>query len=225
MIRQKVAMVQEKIRLACVRAQRQPREITLIAVTKGRSIEEVQEVTQAGVTDIGENKIQEARQHYAQCHHLMRLRWHMIGHLQTNKVDDCVKMFDLIHSVDSVHLASEIDKEASKIQKIQEVLIQVNISAEETKYGFAPQAVGEALKEIEMLKNVSVNGLMAIAPMVDTPQKVRPYFRDLRQLRDSLSQKSVHKLSILSMGMSGDFESAILEGATMVRLGRAIFEG
>ena len=218
-------MVQEKIRLACVRAQRQPREITLIAVTKGRSIEEVQEVTQAGVTDIGENKIQEARQHYAQCHHLMRLRWHMIGHLQTNKVDDCVKMFDLIHSVDSVHLASEIDKEASKIQKIQEVLIQVNISAEETKYGFAPQAVGEALKEIEMLKNVSVNGLMAIAPMVDTPQKVRPYFRDLRQLRDSLSQKSVHKLSILSMGMSGDFEAAILEGATMVRLGRAIFEG
>lgn len=225
MVRQKVAMARERIRLACVRAERQLQEITLIAATKGRSGQEVQEVIQAGVIDIGENRIQEARQHYAYSQPFLRLSWHMIGHLQTNKVNDAVKMFDLIHSVDSVRLASEIDKAASKIHKIQDVLLEVNISTEETKYGFDPQAVGEALEEIETLKNIRVKGLMTIAPMVDTPLNARSYFRDLRQLRDSLTQGCANKLSALSMGMSGDFEPAIEEGATMVRLGRALFEG
>jgi PLP dependent protein len=145
--------------------------------------------------------------------------WHLIGHLQTNKAKDAVKIFDLIHSVDSVHLAQEIDKQAGKLGKVQDILIQVNTSGEESKFGIAPEAAIDLLKAIVIYPNIKIKGFMTIAPEVEDPQTVRPYFRALRELRDKIDSSWS-----LSMGMTNDFEIAIEEGATMVRIGRAIFK-
>ena len=154
------------------------------------------------------------------------IRWHMVGHLQTNKVKDAVKIFDLIHSVDSAHLAAEIDKQALKINKIQDILIEIKTSPEVTKSGIKPDEAIEVIKEIDKFKNINIKGLMTIAPLADDPQKARPYFRMLRELMDKINALHVtpNRLHVLSMGMTDDFEIAIEEGSTMVRLGRAIFE-
>lgn len=194
-----------------------PAGVTIVAVSKGRSIEEIKEAVAAGITDIGENKVQEALLKYRE---LPTIKWHMVGHLQANKVKDAVKIFDLIQSVDSLHLAQEIDKQALKINKIQDILIEIKTSPEETKFGLKPEEAIPAIKEIAKLKNINIKGLMTIAPIVDDPEKTRPYFRLLRDLRDE-----INKFQIFSMGMTDDFKIAVEEGATMVRLGRAIFEG
>jgi len=224
MIAENIRLVRERIAKACARAGRDPAQITIVAISKNRSAEEVGEVIGAGITDIGENKLQEARLK-ADSRKLKAVRWHMVGHLQSNKVKDAVKIFDLIHSVDSEDLAQEIDKQAAKISKVQDILIQVNTSGEESKFGLSPKQAIEAILKIRTLKNLSVKGLMTIAPLVDNPEKVRLYFRALRELRDSIYQLQVtsYQLPFLSMGMSDDFEVAIEEGADIVRIGRAIY--
>ena len=231
MIKDNIARTKERILKVCSRINKDPQEITIVAVSKGRSVEQIKEVIEAAITDIGENKVQEALLKYkelsAVSSQLSAVRWHMVGHLQTNKVKDAVKTFDLIHSLDSFHLASEIDKQAAKINKVQDVLVEVNISDEATKFGIKPEGLPGLVKSVSGLKNIRLLGLMTIAPIVDNQEKARPYFRMLRELRDKINELLAVscQLSALSMGMSDDFEVAIEEGANMVRIGRAIFEG
>jgi hypothetical protein len=225
MIADNIRGVRERIAQACAKAGRDPAQITIVAISKNRSAEELGEAIQAGITDIGENKIQEARLK-ADSRNLKAVRWHMVGHLQSNKVKDAVKIFELIHSVDSEELALEIDKQAAKINKVQDILIQVNTSGEESKFGLKPDEAIEAILKIRTLKNVAVKGLMTIAPLVDNPEKVRLYFRRLKELRDKIYELRVtsYESLALSMGMSDDFEVAIEELADIIRIGRAIYE-
>jgi len=223
MIKENVLEVRRRIEAACLRAKRDPASVKLVAVSKGRSIERIKEVHLTGIVDFGENKVQEALLKYEE---KLAVQWHMIGHLQTNKAKEAVKIFDLIHSVDSLRLAEEIDKQAAKINKIQNVLIEVKTSPEATKFGIEPDQVAEVIKEIAKLKNINIQGLMTIAPLVSIQEESRPYFRTLRELRDKINQSSVigNPLSVLSMGMTDDFEIAIEEGSGIVRIGRALFE-
>jgi len=230
MIRDNLLKIEERISLICSKINRDPRSITIVAVSKGRTPEEIKEVIEAGIHDIGENKVQEALTKYSGIrdtgYGLRDIQWHMVGHLQTNKVKQAVKIFDLIQSVDNLHLAEEIDKQAARINKIQDVLIEVKTSPEATKFGVNPEAAGELIKEITQLPNVRIKGLMTIALLVDNPDKARPFFKQLRELRDNIIALPVtrYPLPVLSMGMTDDYEVAIEEGADMVRLGRAIFD-
>lgn len=190
--------------------------LLLLAITKGRTIEQINEALQAGVQAIGENKVQELKSKIPLLPNDLRVDF--IGHLQTNKVKDVVKHCYLIHSVDSLHLAQEIDKQAEKIGKIQNILLQVNISREDTKYGFSKDEVINLFPQILRLKNIKIKGLMTIASYFDDPEKSRPVFKELKTIKDKLN------LSELSMGMSNDYKVAIDEGATIIRLGRIIFE-
>lgn len=225
MIKENILRVKEQISLLCSRINCDPNSITIVVVSKGRTLEQIKEAIAAGITDIGENRVQEAVVKYEQlgtAHY--KLRTHMVGHLQTNKVKDAVKIFDLIQSVDSPHLAEEIDEQAARIHKIQDVLIEVKTSPEASKSGLKPEETIEVIKKIAGFKNINIKGLMSIAPLVDNPEKTRTYFRALRELRDKINQLTNHQLAILSMGMTDDFEVAIEEGSNMVRLGRAIFD-
>lgn len=222
MIRDNILKIRERISLACSKVNRGPGSITIVAVSKGRNAREIRQAIEAGITDIGENKVREALVKYNDLREEVsgkQVKWHMVGHLQTNKVRDAVRIFDLIQSVDSLRLAQEIDRQAAKISKAQDVLVEIKTSFEESKSGIRPQDAAQAISEIGRLKNVNVKGLMTIAPLLNNPGKARPYFRALRELKDSISG-----LQILSMGMTDDFEIAIEEGSNMVRLGRAIFE-
>lgn len=200
-----------------------PSSITIVAVSKGRTMDEIKEAIEAGINDIGENRVQEALAKYYQ---LPEVRWHMVGHLQTNKVKEALRIFDLIQSVDSLRLADEIDKQASRINKVQDILIQVNTAGENSKFGLKPDDTVEVMSEIAKFKNINIKGLMTIAPIVDNPQKTRPYFRMLRELKDEINTLNIKHttLNILSMGMTDDFAQAIEEGSNMIRLGRAIFD-
>ncbi len=232
MIPDNVSEIKKQITFACSRVGRNPDDITIVAVSKTRTADEIQEVINSGIIDIGENRVQDALNKYnilAQRH----IRWHLVGHLQTNKIKDAVRIFDLIHSVDSLKLAQEIDRQAQKIGKVQDILLEVKTSEEPTKYGFKEEEVIEAVKEVNQLKNIRLRGLMTIAPIVENPESARPYFRTLRELRDRIyelpacrqaSEFTSYELGDLSMGMTDDFEVAIEEGSTMVRIGRAIFE-
>lgn len=196
--------------------------VLLLAVTKGRTIEEIDESLQAGIQAIGEGKVQELK---AKINFLPKnLRIDFIGHLQTNKVKDVVKNCFLIHSVDSLHLAQEIDKQAEKIEKIQNILLEINISGEETKYGFKKEEVINIFPQLSKLENIKIIGLMTIAPYLDDPEKSRPIFYELKQIKFLLENKFCVKLPELSMGMSNDYKIAIAEGSTIIRLGRIIFE-
>lgn len=230
MIRQNLLNIRERITSICSRVNRKPGEITIVAVAKNRSSAQIKEAIDAGVYDIGENRVQEAAPKFNDLRSAIcdrPLRWHMVGHLQTNKVKEALKMFSCIQSVDSLHLALEIDKQAVKINKIQDIMLEVKTSPETTKFGLKPQELAGAIKEIARLKNLKILGLMTIAPLSDEPEQARLYFRELRELRDEINRSSLiaYRLSDLSMGMTDDFAVAIEEGATMVRLGRAIFEG
>lgn len=206
-----------RISRCCEKAGRPIASVKLICVTKTADIDQIKEVISCGCRDIGENRVQDAIVKYKAIGD--RAIWHLIGHLQTNKVRDAVKIFSLIHSVDSIHLAKEISKEAARINKTQGILIQVNTSGEKSKFGLVPEKAASFFNEISLYPNINILGLMTIAPEVDDPETVRPHFRMLKELRDSMSGK----LQVLSMGMTNDFEVAIEEGATMVRIGRAIF--
>ena len=207
--------VRERVAHAAMRAGRSPDEVTIVAVTKTVTEAAILEAYKAGIADFGENRVQEAQRKITQLSGCEpRPVWHMIGHLQRNKVQTALEIFDIIHSIDSVRLAQKVSAQA---ERIVPVLLEVNVSGEETKGGFPANGLAEALAEISKLPNLSLRGLMTIAPWADDPEEVRPVFRKLRELRDSLG------LEHLSMGMSDDFETAVEEGATMVRLGRIIF--
>ncbi len=228
MIRENLAVVRGKIEAAAARAGRPAGAVTLVAVTKGVAAPLVAETVREGALHLGESKVQEAAAKRLSVEKLLGrierpVHWHMVGHLQTNKVRDAVRIFDLIHSVDSVRLAREIDRQAARLGKTQEILLQVNLAAEKSKSGFAASESLRAFKEVQGLGSLRVAGLMTIAPLAAGMDQARGCFRALRQLRDDIEQAAGGSLPELSMGMTDDFEAAVEEGATMVRVGRAIF--
>lgn len=208
--------VKQRMVSACKKSGRPPEGVGLVCVTKTVSVDDIVKVLGSGVNILGENRVRDALIKYAAIGD--RAEWHLIGHLQTNKVRDAVKIFSLVHSVDSLRLVKEIDKEAAKIGKVQDVLIQVNTSGEASKFGIRPDEAAGFIKASALYRNINIKGLMTIAPEVDDPETVRPYFRALRELRDKINERL-----LLSMGMTNDFEVAIEEGSNMVRVGRAIF--
>jgi pyridoxal phosphate enzyme (YggS family) len=214
-IAENLARVRERVAAACRRAGRSPDEATVVGVSKGFPAEAVAQAYAAGLRDLGENRVQEAAGKIeALAARGVRPRWHLVGHLQTNKAKTAVGLFAIIHSVDSVRLAQALSRRAREPVPI---LLEVNVAQEASKFGFAPHEAASALRAVGALPNLDVRGLMTIAPLSDHPDAVRPVFRRLRELRDTLG------LQELSMGMTDDFEVAIEEGATMVRVGRAIF--
>ena len=223
-MRDRLERVRERIQKAADAGHRPVDAIRLIAVSKTVPAGVVEEAVAAGVTDLGENYIQEAREKINSLAALP-VNWHFIGHLQSNKAKYAVRLFDLIHSVDSLKLANELDKYAKKIGKIQSVLIQVNIAKEDTKAGVYVENTRQLLRDLSRLENISIRGLMTMPPYFNAPEKVRPFFAALRELRDRINAEAMPNVSLdeLSMGMTGDFEAAIEEGATMVRIGTAIF--
>jgi pyridoxal phosphate enzyme (YggS family) len=214
-IKGNLEVVQERIHLACQRSHRSLSEVKLVAVTKEVSSDTVKKALALGIRDFGENTVQEASRKITDLATMRHeLTWHMIGHLQSNKARQAGKLFDIIHSIDTPKLARILDGQA---EKTIPVLLQVNIASESTKSGFTPEALETVMAEIRNLTNLNIKGLMTIAPLSDNPEKSRPVFKKLRLLRDKL------KLEHLSMGMSDDFEIAVEEGATILRIGRAIF--
>jgi pyridoxal phosphate enzyme (YggS family) len=213
--------IQQRINAACARAGRAPETVTLQAVTKGQSAETIRAAAQLGLRLFGENKVQEAKIKIGQCPG--NLHWHMIGHLQSNKSRDAVHFFEMIQSVDSLALAVEINKWADKSAKTMPILLEVNIAGESSKFGYKPDQLLAELAQINALRKIEIHGLMTIAPWTPDPEKVRPIFQKLRQLKGQCDQILGAPLPHLSMGMSGDFEIAIEEGATLVRIGTALF--
>jgi len=216
-----LASIRQRIDAACDRAGRDPAAITLLAVSKGMPPEVVREAADVGLILFGENKVQEAKAKISLCPG--RLRWHMIGHLQSNKCRDAVQLFEMIHGVDSVPLAEEIQKGADRQAKTMPVLLEVNLAGESAKFGFRPEAILPALPQINSLPRVEIHGLMTLGPWTQDAEKVRPIFRQLRELKARCEQALGAPLPHLSMGMSGDFEVAIEEGATIIRLGTLLF--
>jgi len=223
-LKARLESVKKQIKAAAKNCGRDAESIRLVAVSKTIPTNRVQEAIEAGVTIFGENYVQEAR---AKFNDLIAfpVSWHFIGHLQSNKAKYAVRLFDLIHSVGSFKLARELNKQAAKVNKIQNILVQVNIAEESTKSGVSAQDTLKLLEDISGLENLAVKGLMTMPPFFNNPEKVRPYFKALRDLRDDLKQQRLPNVVLqeLSMGMTGDFEAAIEEGATLVRIGTAIF--
>ncbi len=223
MIKENLKIVEENILAACKRAGRSRDEVTLIAVSKTKPVEMLREAIEYGMVDFGENKVQEM------CDKIdvisEKLNWHMIGHLQRNKVKYIVDKSYLIHSVDSLRLAEQINAEAQKKNVVCDILLEVNIANEESKFGLSSEEVPELLAKIKNMKNVRVKGLMTIAPFVDNPEDNREHFRNLHKLFIDMREQTSDNISmeVLSMGMTGDYEVAIEEGATMVRVGTGIF--
>lgn len=216
--------VQETIRKAALKAGRKPKDIKLVAVTKTVDPSKIKEAIKAGVTIVGENYVQEAKEKIAQIDH--DIQWHMIGHLQTNKAKHAVKLFDMIQSVDSLRLAEELNKQAKRLGTVVKILIQVNVSGEESKFGVSPQGIHSLISQISnKMENLSIQGLMTMPPYFNDPERTRPYFRALRELRDRIVSSEIRNVTLgeLSMGISNDYEMAIEEGATIVRIGTAIF--
>lgn len=222
-IKNNLEIINNKIKKSALKVNRNPEEIKLVAVTKTATIEQIKEAINAGVKIIGENKVQEAKEKYQIL--TADTEWHLVGHLQTNKVKYAIEIFDCIQTVDSIKLAKEIDKRSVQFGKTTNVLVEVNVSGEESKYGIKPEEVEPFLKEISEFYRIRVRGLMTIAPIEEDKEKVRPYFRKLRELSKEIKGKNIKnvKMDYLSMGMTDDFEVAIEEGANMVRIGRGIF--
>jgi pyridoxal phosphate enzyme (YggS family) len=212
--------VRQRIAAACARSGRQAESVMLVAVSKGHPAEVVRAAADLGLGVFGENRVQEARAKIGLCPG--RLRWHLIGHLQSNKCRDAVHFFEMIQSVDSLTLAREINKWAEKSAKTMPALIEVNVAGESSKFGYAPERVLAELKELNALPKMELHGLMTVAPFTQDAEKVRPVFRRLRELKGQCEDVLGAPLPHLSMGMSGDFEVAVEEGATMIRLGSAV---
>jgi PLP dependent protein len=217
--------VYRKISSAAIRSGRDPFDVTLIAVTKTVDAGKIKEAVSLGLRVFGENRVQEAQKKIEQCREQCadsQVEWHMIGHLQKNKAKTAVRLFDLIHSIDSIGLAEEVNTCAAKENKVQKVLIEVKLSEEETKHGVSKENLTGLIGAVANMKNLTLKGLMTIPPFFDDPEMARPFFRELRELRDN-AEKNGYALPELSMGMTNDFEVAILEGATLVRIGTGIF--
>ncbi|MBQ3912048.1 MAG: YggS family pyridoxal phosphate-dependent enzyme [Lachnospiraceae bacterium] len=218
-----LSLIEERIAAACKRAGRDRDEVTLIAVSKMNPAEAVVAAHECGIDTFGENKVQEL------CGKIevigVPLKWHLIGHLQTNKVKYIVGKVAMIHSVDSLKLAEVIDKESEKAGVVTDILLEINIAGEESKYGIAHSETEALARSISSLKHVRICGLMTVAPETDEPENNRPYFRQMRELSVDIASKNIDNISmnVLSMGMTGDFEIAVEEGATHVRVGTGIF--
>ena len=213
-IAQRVAHVQQRVERAAERAGRSPADVTIVAVSKGFPPSAIEEAVDAGIAHVGENRVQEAAAKIASLPGLP-VTWHLVGHLQTNKAKTALELFDIIHSVDSLHLAEVLSRPGRSGPL--PILLEVNAAGEASKFGFPPGEVAAAAQAIARLPRLDLRGLMTVAPLVTDPEEVRPVFRELRRLRDALGLRE------LSMGMTDDFEVAIEEGATLVRIGRAIF--
>ena len=225
MLIENASAILKKMSHAAICAGRSPNGVKLIAVTKTVEIEKIKEAISIGLRTFGENRVQEAQMKVQGLKAEVSdsvIEWHLIGHLQKNKAKYAVRLFDLIHTVDSVELAEEINKQAEKIDKIQKVLVQVKLSGEETKQGISEEDLVPLLKRVKGMDNLLLEGLMTIPPFFEDPEQTRPYFRRLRELRDK-AEETGSEMKELSMGMSNDFEVAIEEGATMVRIGTALF--
>ena len=223
MIKENLDQVRETINAACIRAGRRPEEVTLIAVSKTKPVPMLEEAYAAGTRDFGENKVQEI---LAKKPELPQdIRWHMIGHLQRNKVSQVIGNAVMIHSVDSLRLARQIEAEAAKKEVDVDILLEVNVAREESKYGFMLEEVEDAVMAIKDFPHVHIKGLMTIAPFVDNPEENRGIFKKLFEFAVDIGSKNIDNvtMSVLSMGMTGDYEVAIEEGATMVRVGTGIF--
>ncbi len=223
-MKERIEKIREKIENAALRCGRDPQSIRLVAVSKTVGVHRVEQAIDAGATILGENYIQEAREKFDALVH-RNVSWHFIGHLQSNKAKYAVRMFDLIHSVDSAKLAKALDKEAGKNGKVQDILLQVNIGGESTKSGVKETDAIALVEQVGELSNIRVRGLMTMPPFFDEPEKARPFFHRLAQLKRRIEERKHPgvRMAELSMGMTGDFEVAIEEGATLVRIGTAIF--
>lgn len=223
MVTENLKEIEERIRAACRRAGRERSSVKLVCVTKTKPVEMLQEAYDAGERDFGENKVQEITAKKPQLPG--DVRWHMIGHLQTNKVKQVIDKAVMIHSVDSLHLAQEISRRAEAIGIVMPVLIEVNVAGEESKSGTTFENAEALIREAALLPGIHIKGLMTIAPYTEDPEENRLYFRKLRQLAIDIGGKSIDNVDMieLSMGMSGDFETAIEEGSTIVRIGTGIF--
>jgi len=212
-----------RFRAAAERAGRDPEKIEIVAVSKTRTLEEIHAVVACGAKIVGENRVQEARDKFVEPTRDFQL--HMIGHLQSNKAKQAIELFDVVQSVDSLKIAGELDKEAGKAGRRMEVLIEVNSSGEEQKYGFPPTKVIDAVGEMAEFPNLKLSGLMTVGPLTDDEIEIRQAFQETRQLFEMTSRAvaGLEGFSVLSMGMTDDFELAIAEGSTMVRIGRALF--
>ncbi len=222
-IRENVQFVRNKIAEACRRSGRKSEEIELVAITKTVDVEQINEAIAAGIRVVGENRVQEAWRKFQEVGE--KAHWHMVGHLQTNKVKRVLQFADMIHSVDSVYLAREIQTQANKLDRTIEILIQVNTSGEESKFGLEPEATIGAIEEVSTLPNLKIKGIMTIGAFLPNPEDVRPCFKLLNDLKDRVNERGITSVEIgtLSMGMTNDYEIAIEEGSTMVRVGTAIF--
>jgi pyridoxal phosphate enzyme (YggS family) len=218
-----VARIRERIAVAAAQAGRDPQDIKLMAVTKTVAPERILRAIEAGVILLGENYVQEAREKIAAIGN--RAQWHLIGHLQTNKAKYAVNLFDCVHSVDRLELARELDKRARQKNSRLNVLVEVNVSGEESKNGVPAAEALPLIRQVSLLPNLAVRGLMTMAPYTENPENSRPYFKALRNLRNEISRADLPGVQMeeLSMGMTDDFEVAIAEGATIIRVGRAIF--
>ncbi|HMJ64338.1 MAG TPA: YggS family pyridoxal phosphate-dependent enzyme [Candidatus Binatia bacterium] len=220
-VAQNIAAIRQRIADACARARRETSSVTLVAVSKGQPPEAIRAAVEASHLVFGENRVQEAKAKISQCPG--SLRWHMIGHLQSNKARDAVQLFDMIESIDSLSLAVEVSKWADKSTKTIPILLEVNIAGESSKFGYKPDALLSEILQINALPKIEIHGLMTIGPWTADSEKARPVFRQLCELKEQCEQKLGAPLPHLSMGMSGDFEVAIEEGATIVRIGTALF--
>lgn len=222
-ISENLARVRERIETAALRCGRDLLKVRLVAVIKTVEAERVRQAISAGVKILGENYVQEAQKKIEILGH--NVAWHFIGHLQTNKAKAAVHLFDLIHSVDSLNLAKELNKQAQQQGKVLPVLLQVNLSGETTKFGAREKEIFQVIEELSAMEGLLVKGLMTMPPYFEDPEASRPYYVELRKLGERLAQQKLSRISIeeLSMGMSNDFEVAIEEGATLVRVGTAIF--
>lgn len=217
-----LAIVEDRIARAAQRSGRSSKDVKLVVISKGQSIEKIRVLAEAGKTLFGESRLQEALPKIdllPAC-----LRWHYIGHLQSKKIRKVLPLFELIHSVDQWELAESIDRAAAEMGLFPRVLLEINVSGESTKYGFSPEALKSSFEKLLRLPRLQVEGFMTMAPLSSDPEASRPYFKRLRELREELTATAGISLPTLSMGMSNDFEVAIEEGATMVRVGSAIFK-
>ncbi len=223
MISDNIKKIQKNIEKSCQKAGRDPKEVTLIAVSKTKPIPMLEEAYQAGSRDFGENKVQEIMDKHPALPE--DIRWHMIGHLQRNKVKYIVDKVALVHSVDSLRLAEELSRQAGKKQAEIDVLVEVNIAEEESKFGTSRAEAIQLVEEMAKLPHIHVKGLMTIAPFVEDPEENRKYFRQIKELSVDITKKNIDNvsMSVLSMGMTNDYMVAVEEGATMVRVGTGIF--
>lgn len=223
MIQENIKLVEENIKKACEKVGRDVNEVTLIAVSKTKPYTAIEEALPTGVRDYGENKVQELCDKYEILP--KDIKWHMIGHLQRNKVKYLVGKATLIHSVDSIRLAEQIEKEYAKADEIANILIEVNMAQEESKFGITSEETEQLVREIAKFPHIRIKGLMTIAPYTDNPESNRVYFRNMKKLSVDIGNKNIDNvsMSVLSMGMTGDYQVAVEEGATLVRVGTGIF--